>query len=205
MFVWQSSNIHIFYYRAGSLLWRKSGCLDAECLTSSSQSPSALCHAMCTLCRSSENCFFDLVSVRVCCFIACCGMCAIADIKSQSHSRGYDFHSQVIKYWKGWGKPMCQTRKVADTRVNENRPAVLLTGLGWQFDEIWGQTVGKDNVHVCKPFQQHAAWGLMLSKINENISAWLIQPAHLLTLCNTEIDHCRHKFIWRGIWIPESL
>lgn len=86
---------------------------------------------------------------------------------------------------------MCQVREVAGMHGNENRPAFLLTHLGWKLDERWGQAVGKDDVHVCKPFQQHPAWGLMLSKINENISALLVQPAHLLTPCNTEIDHCR--------------
>lgn len=82
-----SSNIHIFYSRAGSVLWRKSGCLDGKRLTSSSQSPSALCQAMYTLCRFSENCIFDLVNVRLCCFIARCGTGFDWNKKLKSQSR----------------------------------------------------------------------------------------------------------------------
>lgn len=119
-----SSNIHIFSPRAGSLLWRKSGRLDAKRLTSSSQSPSALCHATYTLGRSSENCIFDLVNKRVCCFIACCDTGYRWNKKLKSQSRDVIFTPEPSNIEK---VKQCHRARRGKSQVHVSKKTVLLS------------------------------------------------------------------------------
>lgn len=119
-----SSNIHIFYPRPGSLLWRKSGRLDAKRLTSSSQSPSALCHATYTLGRSSENCIFDLVNERVCCFIACRDTSYRRNKKLKSQSRDVIFTPEPSNIEK---VKRCHRARRGKSQVHVSKKTVLLT------------------------------------------------------------------------------